>query len=176
MPKTAIHEWIREKLKALSAADCNKYAPIRIVKPELKVDAVYAFESQEEYSFHEYLSYRDVSDGGVVLEVRAKRVERVGVASRGRKVKRGYGGRGKWMGLNNSVEPIVLRYTKAIKEDNTMSEKQIMRVNKKWEEVVGDKRCEKNVNLLVRIANIPQPTLNHKCSFTLFYWKQFTTR
>ena len=131
MPKTAIQEWIGEKLKALSAAERKKSAAIRLVKPELKI-AVDAFESQEEDSFEDSFSDRDDSDGGAMLEERAERAERMGVARRGRKVRRGYGGRGKWGGLNNRVEPIVLRYNQAIKEHNRSREKQIMRVNRKW--------------------------------------------
>jgi hypothetical protein len=128
IPKTAIHEWIREKLKAFSAAEIKKSADIRLFKPELKI-VVEAFESShEEDSFSDC----DDSDGGVMLEDRAERAERMGVSRRGRKVRRGYGGRGKWEGLNTRVEPIVLRYNQAIKEHNWSGEKQIMRVNRKW--------------------------------------------
>jgi hypothetical protein len=97
MLKAAISEWIREKLKALSAAERKKSAAIRLLKPELKI-AVDGFESQEEDSFEGSFSDRDDSGGGVMLEDRAERAERMGVARRSRKVRRGYGGRGKWGG------------------------------------------------------------------------------
>jgi hypothetical protein len=96
MPKTATQKWIREKLKALSAAENKKSTAIRLVKPKLKV-AVDVFESQQEDSFHDSFSDRDDSDGVVMLEdrakIRAERAERMGVARRGRKVRRGYVGR-----------------------------------------------------------------------------------
>jgi hypothetical protein len=88
--KTAIQEWIREKLKSLSAAERKKYAAIRLVEPELKI-AVDAFQLHEEDYFHD----RDDADGGVMLEDAAERTERMGVARRVWKVRRSYGGRGK---------------------------------------------------------------------------------
>jgi hypothetical protein len=120
-PKTAIQEWIREKLKALSAAVRKKSAAIRLVKPEIKI-AVDACESQEENSFEDSFLDRDDSDGGVMLEDRAERAGRMGVARRGRKVRRGYDGRGKW-GWGEQRGTIVLRYNPAIMEHNRSREK-----------------------------------------------------